>query len=110
MSAFKDAGSRRRAMTNGSDDDYQQQRQEEFEAERLRQQRIQKKIIKKKGNAKAGDIDGELSHSPISPLWYSPLIRPSAVLDQIKDGWQFMIERDVRMPQPAVLATLLIVP
>lgn len=71
MSAFKDAGTRRRAMTNGSDDvDYQRQRQEEFEAERVRQQRIQKKMIKRKGNARAGDIDGELS--PTLPLRYSP--------------------------------------
>ncbi|EKM84205.1 hypothetical protein AGABI1DRAFT_52016 [Agaricus bisporus var. burnettii JB137-S8] len=75
MSAFKAAGTRRRVVTNGSDDfDYQRQRQEEFEAERARQERLQKKMIKKKGNTKAGDID--------------------AVLDQIKDGWQFMIEPD----------------
>ncbi|KAF9447796.1 exocyst complex component sec8 [Macrolepiota fuliginosa MF-IS2] len=75
MSAFTSAGSRRRAMTNGSDDfEYQRQRQDEIEAEKARQHRIQEKALKRKGTTRAGDID--------------------AVLDEIKDGWEFMIETD----------------
>lgn len=63
MSAFHAAGSRRRAMTNGSDDfEYQRQRQEEIEAEKARQQRIQEKALKRKGTARVGDIDG--AHHP----------------------------------------------
>ncbi|KXN85672.1 putative exocyst complex component sec8 [Leucoagaricus sp. SymC.cos] len=75
MDAFQTAGSRRRAMTNGSSDfEYQRQRQEEIEAEKARQQRYQEKALKRKGTTRAGDID--------------------AVLDEIKDGWEFVIEPD----------------
>lgn len=62
MSAFKSAGSRRRAMTNGSDDmEYQIERQNEIEAEKARQQRIREKVPGRRinGKARAGDIDGE---------------------------------------------------
>jgi exocyst complex component 4 len=46
-------------MTNGSDDfEYQRQRQEEIEAEKIRQQRYQENTFKRKGSVKAGDIDG----------------------------------------------------
>lgn len=59
VSALQNAASRRRAMTNGSDDfEYQRQRQEEIEAEKARQQRIQEKALKRKGTARTGDIDG----------------------------------------------------
>jgi exocyst complex component 4 len=59
VSALQSAASRRRAMTNGSDDfDYQRQRQEEIEAEKARQQRIQEKALRRKGTARTGDIDG----------------------------------------------------
>lgn len=68
MSAFKDAGTRRRAMTNGSDDfEYQRQRQDEIEAEKVRQQRIQEKAMKRKGNTRAGDIDGVYTSYDLTP-------------------------------------------
>lgn len=74
MSAFKAAGTRRRVVTNGSDDfDYQRQRQEEFEAERARQERLQKKMIKKRGNTKAGDIDGELLQRRLPDTFLHPI-------------------------------------
>ncbi|KAJ7107607.1 exocyst complex component sec8 [Mycena crocata] len=75
MSAFQSAGTRRRGMTNGSDDmDYQRERREEIEAEKLRQQRIRDKAPGRRlnGKARAGDID--------------------AVLDQVKDGWEFVVD------------------
>lgn len=62
MSAFKSAGSRRRALTNGSDEmEYQTERQMEIEAEKARQQRIRDKVPGRRvnGKARAGDIDGE---------------------------------------------------
>ncbi|KAF5352783.1 hypothetical protein D9756_006065 [Leucocoprinus leucothites] len=75
LNAFQSAGSRRRAMTNGSDDfEFQRQRQAEIEAEKARQQRYQERALKKTRTARAGDID--------------------AVLDEIKDGWEFVIEPD----------------
>ncbi|KAF5384828.1 hypothetical protein D9615_001370 [Tricholomella constricta] len=77
MSAFKSAGSRRRAMTNGSDEmEYQLERQHEIDAEKARQQRIRDKVPGRRvnGKARAGDID--------------------AVLDQVKDGWEFIIDPD----------------
>lgn len=59
MSAFQSAGTRRRG-TNGSEDDYQRDRREEIEAEKLRQQRIRDKAPGRRvnGKARAGDIDG----------------------------------------------------
>lgn len=64
VSALQSAASRRRAMTNGSDDfEYQRQRQEEIEAEKARQQRIQEKALQRKGTARTGDIDG--AYSPL---------------------------------------------
>ncbi|GLB35982.1 putative vacuolar-sorting protein 54, of GARP complex [Lyophyllum shimeji] len=77
VSAFKSAGSRRRAMTNGSDEmQYQTERQNEMEAEKVRQQRIRDKVPGRRvnGKARAGDID--------------------AVLEQVKDGWEFIIDPD----------------
>lgn len=61
MSAFKSAGTRRRAMTNGSDDmEYQKERQLEIEAEQVRQQRIREKAPGRRptGKAGTGNIDG----------------------------------------------------
>ncbi|KAJ6604476.1 exocyst complex component sec8 [Mycena vulgaris] len=75
MSAFQSAGTRRRGMTNGSEElDYQQERRQEIEAENLRQQRIRDKAPGRRlnGKARAGDID--------------------AVLDQVKDGWEFVVQ------------------
>ncbi|KAJ6509353.1 exocyst complex component sec8 [Mycena vitilis] len=74
MSAFQSAATRRRG-TNGSEDDYyQRDRREEVEAENLRQQRIRDKAPGRRtnGKARAGDID--------------------AVLDQVKDGWEFVVD------------------
>ncbi|KAG6890731.1 hypothetical protein C0992_013114 [Termitomyces sp. T32_za158] len=77
LSAFKSAGSRRRDMMNESEDaEYQAERQNALEAEKARQQRIRDKVPGRRtnGKARAGDID--------------------AVLDQIKDGWEFIIDPD----------------
>ncbi|KAJ4002503.1 exocyst complex component sec8 [Lentinula boryana] len=77
LSAFQTAGTRRRAMTNGSDDhEYQRMRDEERAAEMARQQQYQKRMPGKKGSARprVGDID--------------------AVLNQIKDGWEFVVDPD----------------
>ncbi|KAJ7706369.1 Sec8 exocyst complex component-specific domain-containing protein [Mycena rosella] len=75
MTAFQSAGTRRRGMTNGSDEmDYQRERREEIEVENQRQQRIRDKAPGRRvnGKARAGDID--------------------AVLDQVKDGWEFVVD------------------
>ncbi|KAG2154660.1 Sec8 exocyst complex component-specific domain-containing protein [Suillus clintonianus] len=77
MAAFREAGARKRAMTNGSDDiAYEQEKQREKEMEMKRQERIRERMPYRKatGKAKAGDID--------------------AVLDQIKDEWEFVIDPD----------------
>ncbi|KAG5647569.1 hypothetical protein DXG03_008922 [Asterophora parasitica] len=56
--------------------EYQTERQNEVEAEKARQQRIRDKVPGRRANgkARAGDID--------------------AVLDQVKDGWEFIIDPD----------------
>jgi exocyst complex component 4 len=62
MSAFQSAGSRRRAMTNESEDmDYEIERRNELQAEKVRQQRIRDKVPGRRinGKTRAGDIDGE---------------------------------------------------
>ncbi|KAG6911570.1 hypothetical protein DXG01_011872 [Tephrocybe rancida] len=77
LSAFKSAGSRKRGMASDFEEvDYQTERQNEIEAERARQQRIRDKVPGRRtnGKARAGDID--------------------AVLDQVKDGWEFIIDPD----------------
>jgi exocyst complex component 4 len=72
MSAFKSAGSRRRAMTSESEDmEYEIERRNELQAEKLRQQRIRDKVPGRRinGKARAGDIDGKhhgLSNSIVS--------------------------------------------
>jgi len=68
MSAFQSAGSRRRAMTNESEDmDYEVERRNELQAEKVRQQRIRDKVPGRRINGKgpAGDIDGE-HHSRVT--------------------------------------------
>ncbi|KAF7320273.1 Sec8 exocyst complex component specific domain-containing protein [Mycena kentingensis (nom. inval.)] len=72
MSAFQAAGSRRR--NTEEDEYYQRERRAEMEAEKLRQQRIRDKVPGRRpnGKARAGDID--------------------AVLDQVKDGWEFVVD------------------
>ncbi|OAX44421.1 hypothetical protein K503DRAFT_678876 [Rhizopogon vinicolor AM-OR11-026] len=77
MAAFKEAGARKRSMTNGSEDTaYEREKQREKEKEMMRQERIRERMPGRKatGKAKAGDID--------------------AVLDQIKDEWEFVIDPD----------------
>ncbi|KDQ63373.1 hypothetical protein JAAARDRAFT_169127 [Jaapia argillacea MUCL 33604] len=81
MSAFQGAGARRRAMTNDSADaewerEREKERAREAELARATQQRIKAKVPGRRvnGKAKAGDID--------------------AVLDQIKDEWEFVIDAD----------------
>ncbi|KAH7910695.1 Sec8 exocyst complex component-specific domain-containing protein [Hygrophoropsis aurantiaca] len=77
MSAFKDAGARKRGMTNGSEDmDYGREKQQEQELERMRQERIRARMPGRKasGKTRAGDID--------------------AILDQIKDEWEFVNNDD----------------
>jgi exocyst complex component 4 len=64
MAAFREAGARKRAMTNGSEDiAYEQEKQREKELEMRRQERIREHMPYRKvtGKAKAGDIDGEES-------------------------------------------------
>ncbi|KAG1908278.1 Sec8 exocyst complex component-specific domain-containing protein [Suillus fuscotomentosus] len=77
MAAFREAGARKRAITNGNEDiAYEQEKQREKELEMRRQERIRERMPYRKatGKAKAGDID--------------------AVLDQIKDEWEFAIDPD----------------
>ncbi|KAK7064373.1 Sec8 exocyst complex component-specific domain-containing protein [Favolaschia claudopus] len=70
MAAFQKPSRKR------TEDDYQRERErrEELEAERARQQRIRDKAPGRRvnGKARAGDID--------------------AVLDQVKDGWEFVVD------------------
>jgi len=63
LDAFHSAGtSRRRRMTNASDEySYQRQRQEEMEAEKARQQRYQERALRKNRTTRIGDIDGMYS-------------------------------------------------
>ncbi|TDL28204.1 hypothetical protein BD410DRAFT_818641 [Rickenella mellea] len=70
MSAFQSAG-RKRAMTNGT-----AERERELAEEQKNQKRIRDKAVARRpnGKARAGDID--------------------AILDQIKDDWEFVIDPD----------------
>ncbi|KAF8973579.1 exocyst complex component sec8 [Flammula alnicola] len=74
LSAFKSAGSRRRQTGDDDDYNYQRERELEIEAEKARQQRIRDRApgIRSKGSTRGGEID--------------------AVLDQVKDGWEFVID------------------
>lgn len=59
--AFQNAGQRKRAQTNGSDDyEYEREKTREREKEMLMQQRIREKAPGRRtnGKARAGDIDG----------------------------------------------------
>ncbi|KAH9486575.1 putative exocyst complex component sec8 [Psilocybe cubensis] len=73
LSAFKSAGSRRRQTEDSEEYNYQRERELEIEAEKARQQRIRDRAPGiRRGNTRAGEID--------------------AVLDQVKDGWEFVID------------------
>lgn len=83
-------------MTNGSDDyDYQRERREEMEAERIRQQRIREKVPGRRvnGKARAGDIDGACC--PQSQRYLSH--GAAAILDQIREEWEFVIDDNVSL-------------
>lgn len=61
IAAFQNAGQRKRAQTNGSDDyEYDRERRKEREREQLVQQRMKEKQLGRRPNGKvrAGDIDG----------------------------------------------------
>ncbi|KAI0322694.1 Sec8 exocyst complex component-specific domain-containing protein [Amylostereum chailletii] len=74
MNAFQSAGVRKRTLDG--DDDWDRERREAIAAEEQRQKRIQERVPGRRtnGKAKAGDVD--------------------AVLDQIKDEWEFVIDPD----------------
>ncbi|KIK30358.1 hypothetical protein PISMIDRAFT_87500, partial [Pisolithus microcarpus 441] len=76
MAAFKDAGTRKRGMTNEGREESERERKAEMERQRLRQERIRERMPGRRptGKAKAGDID--------------------AILDEIKDEWEFVIDPD----------------
>lgn len=90
-------------MTNESEDkEYEIERQNELQAEKARQQRIRDKAPGRRinGKARAGDIDGEYT----SFLNYGQYRDGSfmltfilAVLDQVRDEWDFIIDPDVRL-------------
>ncbi|KAI6047781.1 exocyst complex component sec8 [Pisolithus marmoratus] len=76
MAAFKDAGARKRGMTDESNGECERERKAEMERQKSRQERIRERMPGRRptGKAKAGDID--------------------AVLDEIKDEWEFVIDPD----------------
>jgi exocyst complex component 4 len=99
MAAFREAGARKRSMTNGSEDTtYEREKKREREKEMMRQERIRERMPGRKatGKAKAGDIDGEcFDHI----CWYCSFVCWKcilAILDQIKDEWEFVTDPDVR--------------
>lgn len=62
MAAFREAGARKRSMTDGSEDTaYEREKKKEKEKEMMRQERIRERMPGRRatGKAKAGDIDGE---------------------------------------------------
>lgn len=74
MAAFREAGARKRAITNGNEDiAYEQEKQREKELEMRRQERIRERMPYRKatGKAKAGDIDGEESNRRNLPIFMS---------------------------------------
>jgi exocyst complex component 4 len=83
MAAFRDAGEtniRRRELANGNEEgNYELERRSEAEREKARQDRIKERMPYRKptANAKTGEID--------------------AILDQIRDEWEFVIDPDVSM-------------
>lgn len=89
LTAFKKAGERKRAMTNGSaDTEWEQERERELVAEQNRQKRIKDRIPGRRmnGKAKAGDIDGMFTLSislaffncVLKSATFSPYSSPSA--------------------------------
>lgn len=94
LSAFKSAGSRRRQTEDSEEYSYQRERELEIEAEKARQQRIRDRAPGiRRGNTRAGEIDGT---SPAMYLVNNSRFPLQAVLDQVKDGWEFVIDPNVR--------------
>lgn len=105
MAAFKDAGARKRRMTNEADEDFEKERRAEVERQKVRQERIRDRIPGRRvtGKAKAGDIDGKsfsqrnkYTVPGFGKLATKSLCTFTAVLDEIKDEWEFVIDPDVR--------------
>lgn len=93
MSAFQSV----RKKTIDGDDEWEEERRREARAEQERQKRIRAKAPGRRvnGKAKAGDIDGVYLDSFDSESeWVLSIV--IAVLDQIKDEWEFVIDPDVR--------------
>ncbi|TFY68131.1 hypothetical protein EVG20_g3687 [Dentipellis fragilis] len=76
MTAFQSAGARKKTLDMDGDEEWERERQREIEVQNQRQKRIREKVPGRRvnGKAKAGDID--------------------AVLDEIKDEWDFVIDPD----------------
>lgn len=75
--AFKKAGERKRAMTNGSvDTEWEQEREREMLAEQNRQKRIKDRVPGRRmnGKAKAGDIDGMFT-LPVSLAFFNCILK-----------------------------------
>jgi exocyst complex component 4 len=106
LSAFTSAGARRRQMAERSRDlEYEREKAQEAETHRQRQQRINDRAPGKRlnGRARPGDIDGMFTTLPRSDIWaYSLICFASrlAVLDQIKEQWEFVIDPEVRSKLP----------
>lgn len=101
LTAFQSAGTKRRQQSEDNDDYlYKKEREEEIEAEKARQQRIRDKApgMRNRGNARGGEIDGTSRRSIGRITTHVHL--SVAVLDQVKDGWEFVIDPDVRYAHP----------
>ncbi len=83
---------------NDEDYQYQKERERELQAERVRQQRIREKApgMRSKNN-RAGEIDGaRLQNYSFRTLSITKgFFLITAVLEQVKDGWEFVIDPDV---------------
>jgi hypothetical protein len=89
-------------MTNESEDrEYEIERQNELQAEKVRQQRIRDKVPGRRtnGKARAGDIDGQYSLVLVTMAHRDCYMLTSllAILDQVRDEWDFIIDPDVRL-------------
>lgn len=94
LAAFQSAGSRRRWKVEGEEGVYKE-REREIEAERARQQRIRDKAPGLR-STKGGEIDGMFHVHPFPCIDIPPIVL--AVLERVKDGWEFIIDPDVCKP------------
>lgn len=93
LSAFQSAGTKRRQTVDDDDYQYQKERELEIEAEKARQQRIRDRAPGIRKTARGGEIDGTYC-TLLSRC--AKLNFVLAVLDQVKDGWEFVIDPNVR--------------